>query len=245
MLTVDFWIGELLVDLDPNLDKCIHPVNCPQYMQSIALVLTDAKIQDIVTQNNWKNLTNRMVYHSYVSSLPASKVESESSCSLSLVWARIANITLTNEMHEILFLLIHKKLPVQERLFRINMVQHPYCNYCVENFQTNMICDYKHYFCDCPVVSEAWSNIQELIVNLLRDNVTHQNILLLSFPKTAYENEVMWLVGSYFLFIWTSLQSDGASSVDKKKLFGFLKYKFKESQLGARIHLCLPSNVFG
>ena len=117
---VDLWIGEVLVDIIPDLDQSRHPVLCPQYFQSIAYIVADAKMQDIITHNNWKELTNKMVYRSFLSSLPAPKVETEAGISFAEVWKRTQNAVVTPEMHDIIYLLVHKKIPVQERLFRIN-----------------------------------------------------------------------------------------------------------------------------
>ena len=39
-------------------------------------------------------------------------------------------------------------------------------------------------------------------------------------------------------------RSEGACPFEKKKIFGFLKFKFKTSQLGSRAPISLPPNVF-
>ena len=241
---VDFWIGEILVDLIPDLDQCRHPVFCPAYFQSIAFTVSDAKIQDVITHNNWKDLTNKMVYESFVSSLPAPKVESDAGTSFKEVWKRTQNLALTPEMHEIMYLLIHKKLIVQERLFRINLVNDPYCKICIDSTQMFTSCDYLHFFCDCPSVSNTWSSIRDIILGLVQGSVDNHALISLNFPKSKHEKEVMWLLGSYIEQIWHSIQSEGASFVDKKKIFGFLKFKFRASQLGSRVQLSLPANVF-
>ena len=241
---VDHWLGELLVDLVPDLDQCPHPVSCPAYMQSIALALTDAKISDILSSNNWKELTNRKVYKGFTACLPAPKVENDSGLSMSQVWKRLGNCSLSYEMHEILFLLIHRKLLVKERLFRINLADDPYCESCSLQLQMFVECDFEHFFCICPRVLNAWSSIKNIILNLLQAAVSDQCLISLDYPSSKFENEIIWILGSYLLYVWQSLHSEGASSIERKKLFGFLKFKYKASQLGARSQLHLPINTF-
>ena len=54
------------------------------------------------------------------------------------------------------------------------------------------------------------------------------------FPKSRYENEMSWLVGSYVQHVWQLLNSEGVSVIDRGQLFGYLKYKYRVDQLGAR-----------
>ena len=138
----------------------------------------------------------------------------------------------------------HRKLPVKERLFRIKLVNNPYCESCSEKLQFDVVCDFEHYFCNCQLVSNAWSSIKNIIVNLLNIDVTDQSLISLNFPSSTFENEIMWILGSYFLFVWQSLRSEGESAVERKKLFGFLKFKYEASQLGARSQLNMPTNTF-
>jgi len=205
--------------------------------------VADAKMQDIISQNNWKHLTNKMIYRSFLSSFPVPRVESKADMSYSEVWKRTQNLSLTPEMHEIVYLLVHKKLPVQERLFSIKLVDDPYCKTCLDSTQTYTCCNYLHFFCDCPSVANTWSSIRDIIIGLVQANIDDQTLLTLNFPKSNYENEVMWLIGAYVEHIWHLFQSEGVSSVEKRKIFGFLKFKFKASQLGSRVQLCLPANT--
>ena len=82
-------------------------------------------------------------------------------------------------------------------------------------------CDFEHYFCNCPRVLNAWSAIKNIIVNLLQVAVTDQSLISLGYPSSTFENEIIWILGFYTLYIWQLLQSEGASSVERKKLFGF------------------------
>ena len=49
--------------------------------------------------------------------------------------------------------------------------------------------------------------------------------------------EVIWLVGSYVHYVWLELYVRGSPVVDRAKVFGHLKFKYKSDQLGARAPL--------
>ena len=176
-----------------------------------------------------------MIYTSNLSSLPNTKVELDAGVSLSAVWKRVHHPSLVSETKEILYLLSHRKLPVKERLFRIGLLVDPYCEICIEICQSqDAIVDFEHYFCSCQKVSLVWPSIRDILVVLARQNVTDSDLILLRFPKSRYENEMSWLVGSYVQHVWQLLNSEGVSMIDRGQLFGYLKYKYRVDQLGAR-----------
>ena len=53
-------------------------------------------------------------------------------------------------------------------------------------------------------------------------------MLNLAFPKSSYEKEISWLIGSYVNFAWTEF-SVRDSALDLDIFFGFLKFKYKEN----------------
>ena len=125
---------------------------------------------------------------------------------------------------------MHHKLPVKERLCRIGLAGDPYCTYCLGA----TICDYEHYFCSCITVTEAWEDTKSILEDLLGVSVENSCFISLDFPKSDYENEVTWILGLYVDYVWGALQKDGNSKIDRDKWFGFLKFKYKTDQLGAR-----------
>ena len=66
------------------------------------------------------------------------------------------------EARDILFLLVHNKLPVPERLFRVGLRQDPYCQHCVRA----EIADLEHFFCSCEKTRQAWAWVRIKIMGL-------------------------------------------------------------------------------
>ena len=70
-------------------------------------------------------MTNKILYEEHVKNFPTSKVERESGVEYRNVWRRLVSPVLTAEARDTLFLLIHNKLPVKERLFMIGLAVYP------------------------------------------------------------------------------------------------------------------------
>ena len=230
---VCYWIGEILGDLDPNFENQNPPNLIPAYFQSLAYIVTDAKISELVTAANWKGVTNKIAYITNLSCLPCPKVEVDAGSSLDNVWKRLRYPSLSASVKEKLFLLIHNKLPIKERLHRIQLADNPFCDLCGDSD----ICEVEHYFCLCKCVAECWTEVKKILINLLGVNVPNSDFLLLRFPKTTHENELTWLVGNYVNQVWKLIYEQGKSNVNKELIIGFLKYKYRCDQLGARYPL--------
>jgi len=200
-------------------------------------VVADAKMVDIFSANNCRGLTNKMVYTRHIDLLPAPKIELVAGFPMTDVWERVNSPSLTYGMRELLFLLIHKKLPVKERLYSINLANS-------EALQVNEVCDVEHYFCSCLRVSAAWSCLKSVNMNLVNANISDRSLLTLNFPKSAFTNEVTWIMGAYTHYVWSSIQVEGTGSIERKKLFGYLKFKYKACQIGSRLPLNLQCDVF-
>ena len=118
---VGFWIGELLGDFLPGIDGGEHAGGNAEYYDYLATVVVDARIAEQVTVENWKRVTNKIIYQGYSEEFPVPKVEAESGVSYKQVWRRLWNPCLTSSAREVIFLLVHNKLPVGERFFRMNI----------------------------------------------------------------------------------------------------------------------------
>ena len=88
--------------------------------------------EDLVTAWNWKLFTNRRLYLEHAKSFPVVKAELDAGVSFRVVWRRLGSPVLCSAVRDVLFLLIHNKLPVRERLFRIGLSVDPYCQACPE-----------------------------------------------------------------------------------------------------------------
>ena len=77
-------------------------------------------------------------------------------------WKRLHSPVVNGKARDVLFLLLHNKLPVQERLFRIGLKHDPYCIKCA-GAEVN---DIVHFFCTCEAVCNTWSWLRRQVVQL-------------------------------------------------------------------------------
>ena len=93
------------------------------------------------------------------------------------------------------------------------------------------MCDVEHYFCTCLRVLKVWKILKLMILDLLSADplvLSDWQIIYLHLPRSLNKNEVIWLLGIYVTEV---LKLD--------QFFGFLKYKYRKDQLGARLPLNL------
>ena len=57
-------------------------------------------------------------------------------------------------------------------------------------------------------------------------DVVDWDVLNLFFPNSSRDQEIMWLVSSYILYVWETVNIK-KKEVKIEKFFGFLTYKFK------------------
>ena len=127
-------------------------------------------------------------------------------------------------------MLIHNKLPVKERLFRVRMVNDPYCDYCTRA----ETCDVDHFFCTCVRVSAEWNWICQVSFQLLGENCPSSELIRFKLPKSNREKEVIWLLGHFVETIWNDLVKRGNPSLKAGEIFGYLKFKYRANQHGAK-----------
>ena len=154
---VGYWIGELLGDLVPGIDEGVHAIVVPGYFEHLAHLVVEAKSCDLVTEGNWKILTSKAIYLHYADSFPVPKVEMEAGISYKAVWQRAISTVLLASARDIQYLLIHNKLPLQERLFRIRLAADSYCKYCPG----------ADISCSCSMVSHVWGRVRAMLVGLM------------------------------------------------------------------------------
>ena len=101
-----------------NLGQLRAP-ETPEYFAYIADLVAEMIISEKVTAETIKNLKNKTVYAELTSSFPPPKVVMESNRDYSSAWKRLHSPVVDGKARDVLFLLLHNKLPVKERLFRI------------------------------------------------------------------------------------------------------------------------------
>ena len=233
---VCFWIGQVLNDLLPDLLNGVVAAVVPVFYFHLAELVADALITETITPTAWKSVTNKFIYLTHSKQFQLTKIEQESGDSMNQVWKKICAPSLSAEVRETLYLLIHNKLPVKERMFRIKLANDPYCSWCLADTQ-GVICDRAHMFSSCAKIKDVWEDIKRLIDPLLpQKDIGSVQLLLLNFNAGKCEAEISWLLGNYVREVWTTFVKKGRP-IRRAELFGFLKFKFKSDQLGARFKM--------
>ena len=234
-----YWIGEVLDELYPGLIHLIHPQTIPNYFASLAELVAEAVLSGTIDAQSWKKATNKMIYRQHARSFPQPKVALDSGSAYNDVWRNLNLSCLSLSDREILFLLIHNKLPVAERLYRIRIKHDPYCDECMR-VQGAVVGDRWHFFLYCEQVHDVWNTIRKIINNLhpvgLKD-VTDEDLIQLKFSKSKVNSETVWIIGKYLDEAWRSLYVEGSVKLSRDKVFGFLKFKYRQerTQFGLNI----------
>ena len=230
---VTYWMGDSLKDFLDLSSNSVQSDNIPEYFSSFISLLDYSKSNEIVQINGWKRQTNKMVYLNHIKLFPKCKAELDADSSLERVWKLINLPVLSSSVRDIPYLLVHNKLPIIERLFRIGVHNDPYCIHC----QDAVICDLEHYFCSCIRIIHVWNNIKSIMNSLVDQNCSNYDLINFKWTKSINDNEAVWLMGNYLDLIWDLLYRKRGDSLKKEVIFGFLKFKFKEDQEGARTRM--------
>ena len=230
ILHISFWLGDFLEEFTPGAGLGSLCQIVPDYYAYIESLLVLGQIDDLVSTASWRMLTNRKVYLKKIELFPTPKVEIKAGISYSNVWRLVNLPVLSSSTRDILYLLIHNKLPIRERMFRVGSINDPYCLFC----EDAPVCDLEHYFCFCKTVQNLWSEVRHSLILLVGSDTPNSSLLNLTFPPCTAEKEIVWLVGHYVEKVWISLFKTGSSLIKKEEFFGYLRFKFKADQLGAR-----------
>ena len=174
----------------------------------------------------WNGLTNKIIYQVFARNFLKTKVERESDSDMSTVWSRIIFLGYDRAVQETSYLMVHKKLPVQERLFRIQLSRDPYCLWCTNAVEQ----DISHFFISCGRVQHLWNYVKDLIYTLLgHRNIDEDNLLKYHWPRSNKDREICWLIGNYVFIVWDILYRRKSRTNCDSEFFGFLKFKYREA----------------
>ena len=158
-------MGEVLAEFHLDLGHCPNPAVIPNFFMNLAEIVTDSQLSGVVTVNNWQQMTNKILYSSYISQFPQTKVEDSLLRSIPETWRRICSPSISSSIRESLFLLIHNKLSIRDRLFRVGLRNDPYCSTCLDaGIAFN--CDREHYFCSCEKVKDIWKIVRDMLTSI-------------------------------------------------------------------------------
>ena len=82
-----------------------------------------------------------------------------------------------------------------------------------------------------------WRWVKEKIVTLVRETIENSDLIRYMLPTCSAEKEIVWLLGTYFEKTWKDLYTNGCDRLKTDEFFGYLKFKYKADQLGARVNL--------
>ena len=235
---IDFWMGDMIAEFHTDYGLGLCAKNVPGYFSTLAENVAQARILDIFSEMNWNTVSNKMIYQQFISTLPVTKAEMDAGMSKNETWRKLQLPVLPSTAREVVYLLIHNKLPLEERLYRLGISNDPYCTMCVGGF----VGDREHFFTTCHLVINCWTEIRKIVGGLLSPcslPVSDLDILGLSFPKGPKDISCVWIVGNYVEFMWRALFIKKVQP-NSDEMFGFLKYKYKADQLGARESLNIP-----
>ena len=224
---LDYWLGALLGNVMPDMGIGIQARSDNPYFSTLGDYLASLLVSGFLNAGNLRMVTNKQIYNE-LSNFPVPKVVRDAALVMDFkqVWRRVHSSVLNSDERQIWYLFIHNKLPVQERLFRIGLKNDPYCLFC----QTASISDREHVFCQCELTCEAWKwlklNLAVMAGGRLESDI---NILSLFIPNNDCQRELIWLLGKYVSYVWNSAHLQG-SHVTVEKLFGFLRWKYKEEK---------------
>ena len=236
---VDSWIGDILSDLLPDFGLYNQPLNVPEYFCHLESLVVVGRIDDMLTTYKWRQVTNKVLYHEQRKNFPDVKVQIEAGSSLNfdVAWSRISLPVLSSSVRDVSYLLLHNKLPTKERLHRVGLSGDPFCLAC----PGSPVHDIEHCFCLCIRVKDVWSHIRDILIGLVGEDIPNDKLIRYNMPKSSKEIEAVWLLGNYISESWRRLSS-GYPFLRGSEFFGYLRFKFKDDQVGARVKM---SDILG
>ena len=173
------------------------------------------------------NLKNKTVYAELTSSFPPPKVVIENNLDYSKAWKRLHSAVVDGKARDVLFLLLHNKLPVKERLFRMGVQHDPYCTQC-DGAEIN---DIMHFFCTCEAVRNTWAWLKMQLVQVGQTGavIDDWHMINLLFLNSSHDSEIVWLISTYVYYVWEMVHVK-KQQVRLEKFFGYLTFKYKMDQ---------------
>ena len=224
---LNFWLQDILSDMWNGPVVRNEALECVHF-NLIAEILVEAKIHEHVRVASWQVLTNKVIYTGFANGFTKTKVEREAAQPMGLVWARLQSLKMNRAVQEANLLLVHNKLPVKERLFRIGLSGDPYCEFC----DAAVIQDTLHYFTQCERVEVFWIWVRTVLYQVIgaqADLILDSELLSFSWTRCRWDREIVWLISWFVWFIWRGCDQ-GSSRINGRELFGFMRFKYKEAR---------------
>ena len=222
-----FWLSDFLSDVweGPNFYLENNDIES-EHFNKLAELLVNVRMLENLDFEAWSGFTNKIIYRSFAECFPKTKVERDASFDMAFVWQRLHYLRYDRAVQEVAYLMVHNKLPVQERLFRIRLSRDPYCLACA----TASIQDINHYFIGCERTLYYWNWTKNICNSIMgHGNTDEVSFLMFNWPKCKKDREISWIIGHYVYIVWDLLYRRKSASVSNLEFFGFLKFKYKEA----------------
>ena len=226
---IDFWMGNLVSNIVPHLGQNKVANETPEHFAILGDCFAPLMMDGVLTPLTLRTVTNRIIYKHFAKFRQPKIINDHPNVDYHIVWKRLNSPTIRLCNRDTMFLLIHNKLAVPERLHRTGFRDQPYCSYCPGNVISNV----EHYFCQCLRTRRCWSLVKQLIGNASQTVCSSSDWTLvnLAFPRNHNEQEITCLIYEYVRYAWLELIQHGVE-LPVDKFFGYLTFKFKGSQVG-------------
>ena len=98
------------------------------------------------------------------------------------------------------------------------------------------ICDIKHICRSCERVAFVWEAVKQLLAAMIPQDLSNGDIITFKWPSSSYDNEMVWLLGNYCAQVWLATVNS-VDTIKDEEFFGFLRFKYRSDQQGARTAL--------
>ena len=218
---IDLWMGSLLEIIIPGMGNGAWVERTPEYFTILADNLAKIMTSELLTDKTLKSVTNRKIYKD-IANFPLPRIVMDAVVD-TVTWKRLHNHSSSGCVIDCMFLLIHNKLPVPERLHRIGVHNNPNCQFCPGQERANIL----HYFALCIRTKSLWEFLKAKIERICGvRQISDSELLNLTFPRTGHDRIITWIIGLYVNYIWRS----DAEKFSIEKFFGYLTFKYKEQK---------------
>ena len=130
-LHVKYWIGQILVDIFPDMARGAHSQVIPPYFRFMADRITVVVDSELVNVESLENAQAKVIYNDFTSTLPPPKVVFKfENLPFHLIWKRLQCKVMDENTKNIMFKMINNILPNRDRLYRMGKTLNNFCLNC-------------------------------------------------------------------------------------------------------------------
>ena len=216
------------------------------YQEAVVMELVHYCCVNKDCEHNMIKTTAKEIYAANTETFPPPRVEynilyrNVSGMMWERIWARVDSDMLDPSAREVVWRAINNLLPTRERHHRLGLRELPADDGTIARQVQDTICkrcnlrtkdDVTHMFTECGLVREAWCWVRGKVLKLLPDDMSdlsNLELVHMMFPKEQFENELVWLVGTYMGWVYEEAVVRGRVLKDGH-VRGFMRYKYYES----------------